>query len=149
MRAFRKMPIAAIVTIAITGLLLTLTITGVLGAPKRTAVNGINVGVYTDSNCRVNCTAIDWGNISPGDVVTKTVYVKNTGESRVSLSVTASNWSPSEAEPLFELSWSLGRRSLGAGKVVPATMTLSAASNLGSLSSFNFTINIVGTQKKK
>ena len=143
------MPIAAIVTVAIVGLFLTLTITGVLGAPKRTVVNSINVAVYSDSSCRVNCTSIDWGDISPDGVVTKKIYVKNTGTGRVSLTMTASNWSPSEAESLLELSWNLGRRSLAAGKVVPAVLTLSAASNLGSLTNFNFTISIVGTQRKK
>lgn len=147
--ARRKMPIAAIVTVATVGLFLTLTVTGVLGAPKRATVNSINVGVYSDSSCRVNCTSINWGNISPGAVVTKTVYVKNTGNNRVSLSMTESNWSPSGAESLLELSWNLGGRSLAAGKVVPAVLTLSAASNLGSLTSFNFTISIVGMQKKK
>ena len=147
--AFRKMPIAAIVTVAILGLFLTLTITGVLGAPKRAVVNSINVVVYSDSSCKVNCTSLDWGNISPDGVVTKTIYVKNTGDSRVSLSLTASNWSPSRAESLLELSWNLGKRSIAAGKVVPAELTLSAASNLGSLASFNFTISIVGTQRKK
>ena len=149
MRAFRKMPAAAIITVAIAGLFLTLTITGVLGAPKRATVSAVNVGVYSDSKCEVNCSAIDWGNISPGEVITKTVYVKNTGDSRVSLSLAASIWNPIEAESLFELSWNLGRRSLGAGKAVPATLTLSAAPDLGSLSSFKFTISIVGTQKTK
>ena len=147
--AFRKMPIAAIVTVTIVGLFLTLTITGVLGAPKRAVVNSINVGVYSDSSCRVNCTSIDWGNISPNGVVTKKIYVKNIGDSKVSLSMTTSNWSPIEAESLLELSWNLGRRSLAAGKVVPAVLTLSAASNLGSLTSFNFTISIVGVQREK
>jgi len=143
------MPISAIVTVAIVGLFLTLTITGVLGAPKRAVVNSINVGVYSDSSCRVNCTSLDWGNISPGGVVTQTIYVKNTGDGRVSLSMSASNWSPSGAESLLELSWSLGRRSLAAGKVVPAVLTLSAASDLRSLTSFNCTISIAGTQIKK
>lgn len=146
MRAFRKMPAAAI-TVAIVGLFLTITITGVLGAPKRATVSAINVSVYSDPKCKVNCSGIDWGNISPGEVITKTVYVKNTGDSRVSLSMTASSWTPIEAESLFKLSWNLGKRSLGAGKAVPATLTLSAAQNLGSLSTFKFTIIIVGTQK--
>ena len=140
---------AVISAVAVVGLFLTLSMVGVLGAPKQARVTGINVGVFSDSKCRVNCTAIDWGNISPGDVVTKTVYVKNTGEGRVSLSLSASNWSPSEAESVLKLTWNLGKRSLGVGKVVPAILTLTVASELGSLASFKFTISITGTQKLK
>lgn len=147
MRVTTKKQVAATLTVAIAGLLLTMIITGVLGAPKRATISGINVGVYSDPNCKVNCTGLDWGNISPGDVVTKTVYVKNTGDSRVSLDLTSSNWNPGEAESLFQLSWNLGKRALGTGKTAQATLTLSAAPDLGSLSSFKFTINIVGSQK--
>ncbi len=147
--AIKKRKTAAISAVALVGLFLTLTVAGVLGAPKRARVAGINVGVFSDSKCRVICTGIDWGNISPGDVVSKTVYLKNTGESRVSLSFSTSNWSPIEAESMLKLTWNLGKRSLDVGKVVPAILTLSVASDLGSLASFKFAISIIGTQKSK
>jgi hypothetical protein len=39
----------------------------------------VNVGVYSDAACTLNLTSIDWGNVYPRGSVSRTIYVKNTG----------------------------------------------------------------------
>ncbi len=136
--------------VAIIGLLLALSTVAVLGAPRgRGTVSTVNVGVYLDSSCTVKCTGIDWGNIDPGSAVTKTVYVKNSGSTTLVLQLSTSDWNPTAAAALITLSWSLSNNyRLSAGKVVPVTLTLKAASDTGGLNDFNFVIAIIGTQKK-
>jgi len=147
--ALRKMTTMAIITVAIVGLLLTLTTIGVLGTPRGTGrVSAINVGAYLDSGCTINCTSINWGNINPGSATTKTIYIKNSGDTRVTLSISTNNWNPKWARSLVTLSWNLSNYLLSAGEAVPATLTLAAASNTGSLTNFNFAIIITGTQQK-
>jgi len=147
--ALRKMTTMAIITVAIVGLLLTLTTIGVLGTPRGTGrVSAINVGAYLDSGCTINCTSINWGNINPGSATTKTIYIKNSGDTRVTLSISTNNWNPKWARSLVTLSWNLSSYLLSAGEAVPATLTLAAASNTDSLTNFNFAIIITGTQQK-
>jgi hypothetical protein len=146
--ANRKMLMLAIIIVTIVCLLLTLATIGVLGAPRGTGkLSAINVALYSDSGCTVNCTFINWGNIYPGSVTHKTFYIKNTGNIAVTLSISTKNWSPRLANSLVTLSWNLNNYLLSAGKVVQATLTLTAASNTSSLTNFNFNVVIIGTQK--
>lgn len=147
--ALRKVATLTIITVAIVVLLLTLATMGVLGIPRGSgSVSAVNVGVYSDLGCITGCTSINWGNIKPGSAVTKTIYVKNSGNTMVTLKMSTSSWNPRAAKSLVTLSWNLDNRLLSVGEVVPATLTLAAASNIGSLTNFNFVIIITGTQQK-
>ncbi len=144
--ALRKMIMIAITTTIIVGSLLTLTTIGALGAPKGTGrVSAINVGAYLDSDCTIKCTAIDWGNMKSGSTTTKTIYIKNSGGTNTTLSISTSSWNPKWAKSSLTLSWNLNNYRLSAGQAVPATFTLAAALNTGSLTNFTFTITITGT----
>ena len=65
--------------------------------PSSGLVVAINVGVYSDSACTLNLTSIDWGNVYPGGSVPRTIYVKNTGNAPITLSVTTTAWNPAVA----------------------------------------------------
>lgn len=148
--ALRKtMAVAIIVVTIFFGLFLALSTAGVLGKPRGTGqVSAVNVGVYLDSACTVNCATINWGNINSGSAITKTIYLKNSGETALVLKIASSNWNPNVARSLITLSWNLDNYVLPAGETVPAILTLSAASNTGNLASFTFAIIITGTQQK-
>ena len=64
--------------------------------PSSGMVVAVNVGVYSDSACTLNLTSIDWGNVYPGGSVPRTIYVKNTGNAPITLSMTTALWKISE-----------------------------------------------------
>ena len=129
---------------------LVISTTGLLFSDQRVPLSGtiqtINVGVYIDNNCTQNCTAIEVGVLSPGEVTTQTVFVKNTGTNAVSLSLSVDSWDPVEASSWLVLSWNRGDYVLGVGEVVQATLTLSMDSGIMGVSNFGFDVRFVGTQ---
>jgi len=147
--AHQKTATIAVITITVIGLFLALSTIGALGAPRGSGrVRAVNVGVYLDSDCTISCTSINWGNINLGNAVTKTIYIKNLGSTTLSLQLSTINWKPRKAMSLITLSWNLDNYQLSAGKTVPATLTLTAAPNMGSLRDFSFVVVITGIQQR-
>ena len=146
----QKFSTLAVATIAIVGILLTMTTLAALSASQNIPLNGtitaVNVGVYSDSACTVPCTALNVGTVNPGGTATQTVYIKNTGTVPETLSMTATNWTPTNATSYLTLSWDRQNYVLNAGLSVQATLTLTVASNTGSLTTFSCTVTITGTQ---
>ena len=146
----RKISTGAIIAIAATGLFLTLLTTGLLMSSQTLQSSGtvtaVNVGVYSDSSYTQNCTSIDWGTIAPGNSSTRTIYIKNIGTIPITLSMTTGSWVPSNANTYISLGWNRGGTVLSAGQSTSATLTLSASSSAGNITSFSFNIIITGTE---
>jgi hypothetical protein len=147
---FRKIPIPAVTALVLTALALTVTTAAVLSANKTVPLNGtlttINLAVYTDSGCTQNVTALNVGTLSPGDTATQTVYIKNTGTVPETLTMTTNNWTPTNAPTYLTLSRNRQNTILTAGQIIQATLTLTAASNTGSLTTFSCDITLTGCQ---
>jgi hypothetical protein len=110
-------------------------------------ITTVNIGVYTDSGCTQNCSAIDWTTITAGTSINKTVYIKNAGTTPVTLSMGVSNWNPAGASSVLTLTWDKGSNTtLNAGASTSAVLTLTAASSTNGITTFSFTITITGTQ---
>ena len=141
-----RLSTGAIIALATTGIFLTLVTAGIIATqtiPSDGTVTTVNVGVYTDSECTENCTAISWGSLYPSNSTSKTVYVKNTGTVPITLSMTTNSWIPTNAEDYLTLEWDQEGTVLGVGDSVTATLTLTAAADTGDLQ--DFTVNIVIT----
>jgi hypothetical protein len=107
-------------------------------------VSSINVEIYTDAAATTKLTNLQWGSLSPGGTVTKTIYIKNSGNTAETLNMTAAQWTPTLASSVLSLTWNKEGNSLAAGAVVPATLTLQVASDPGSVTSFSLNIVISG-----
>ena len=107
-------------------------------------VSSINVEIYTDAAATTKLTNLQWGSLTPGGTVTKTIYIKNAGNTAETLSMTANQWTPTAASTVLSLTWNKEGSSLAAGAVVPATLTLQVASNPGSVTSFSMSIIVSG-----
>ena len=106
----------------------------------------VNVGVYSDIACTQELNAFGWGEISPGTSVTHTIYVKNTGNSQVTLSMNAAEWSPAEANGPMTLAWDKEGTTLLPEEVTTAMLTLSVAQNIVSdITEFSVGIVVTGT----
>lgn len=108
-------------------------------------VSSINVEIYSDAEATTALTGLQWGTLSPGGTVNRTIYVKNTGNTAETLNMTATEWTPAEASSVLTLTWDKEGTSLAPGAVVAATISLHVASNPGSVTSFSMNIVISGT----
>jgi hypothetical protein len=145
-----KVSTGALIALLATGILLTLLTSGALlstqQVPSSGTVSAVNVGVYTDSACSNNCTSITWGTLAPGASTTYTVYIKNTGNVPVTLTMTTSDWNPTAANGPITLTWNRQNYNLNAGASVSATLTLTISSSISSsITNFSFNITITGT----
>jgi hypothetical protein len=113
--------------------------------PTSGSVFAVNVGVYSDSACTVNLTSISWGAVSPGESVDRTVYVKNTGNAPITLSMATSGWSPSVANGPISISWNREGTALNPGQSTAATITLSTSAGISGITDFNVNIIVTGS----
>ena len=147
---FKKLSKAAIIALAITAILLTVTTAALLSTNQTVPLSGtitaVNLGLYSDSACTQTCTALNVGTLNPGDSATQTVYIKNTGTVSETLTMTANNWSPSSASSSLTLTWNQQNTVLTANQSIQATLTLTAASSTGSLTTFSCSVTVTGTQ---
>lgn len=111
----------------------------------RGAMKAIGVEVYWDSGCTDSVTAINWSILEPDISLTKTVYVKNTGNAPLTLSMICSDWVPPEAETHIVLSWNKGDVVVEPGAVVLAVLTLAVSAAIYGITDFSSTITIEGT----
>jgi hypothetical protein len=157
---FSRKSSIAVIALVVTALALTLTTAALLSSNQTVPLNGtigsgttdngsidtINVGVYSDSACTQTVTALNVGTLNPGGTATQTVYVKNTGTIAETLTMTANNWTPTNAPTYLTLSWNRENTVLNAGASIQATLTLTAASNTGILTTFSCDVTLTGTQ---
>ena len=107
-------------------------------------VKAIGVGVYWDMACSQMVSAIDWGIIEPNTTKAVTVYVRNEGNSPITLSLDTANWNPANASSYISLSWNYLGQTISAGTVVPVTLTLAISPETQGINSFSFDIIISG-----
>lgn len=148
--ATSKFFVGAIISIAITGLALTVLTSALLSSTQNVQYNGtvsaVNVGVYSNSDCTITCSQINAETIAPGSSYTNTLYIKNTGNVPVSLSMTPSGWNPTTANGPITITWNRDNYQLAAGASVSARLTLSVSSSIStSITQFSFNIAITGT----
>ena len=145
-----KISTGAIIAIAATGLFLTLLTTGLLissqTVPSTGTVTAVNVGVYSDSGCTLNLTSISWGTLSPGNVITRTIYVKNSGTVPMTLSMRTESWVPTNANSSITLTWNRANYRLNAGQSIDAILTLNVSSTTSGITNFSFNTVITGTE---
>ena len=109
-------------------------------------ITTVNVEVYQDSGCTQVLSTVNWGNLSPGSSSNKTIYVKNTGNEPVSLSMTINTWSPSNAANYITFAWNREGNALNAGNSVAALLSLSVSTSITAITNFSFNATITGTQ---
>jgi len=108
-------------------------------------VQTIGVAAYKESNCVTLMSDVNWGNVVPGGSITKTVYIRNEGNSALTLSLNAENWNPTSATNYLTLSWNYGGQTIQPNQVVQITLTLSVSQSINGIETFYFDIIIVGT----
>ena len=109
------------------------------------SMKGVGVGIYWDQGCTNRTLSLNWGPIEPGSNNTVMIYVRNEGDSTVSLWMTTSNWTPSAAIGNMTLIWTYSGRTLSAGEVIPIDLTLDVSPTISGVTDFSFGIVITAT----
>ena len=108
-------------------------------------IKTIGVGIYSDQACLNAIASIDWGTISPGSNVNKTVYIRNEGNSAATLTLAVSNWNPSNSPTYMTLRWDYAGQSVSKGQVIQVKFTLGVSSSISGITSFGFDMTITAS----
>ena len=104
-----------------------------------------DIGIYSDSGCTTPLTSLQWGTLQPGGSQTYDCWIKNEGNTPLTLSLQTSNWSPANAENYIGLSWDYNGAPISVGATVHVTLTLSVNAGITGITSFSFDVTIVGS----
>jgi hypothetical protein len=115
------------------------------GGTNNPITSTINLDIYTDAAATTKLSSLQWGTLNPGGTVTKTIYIKNSGNTSERLNMTATEWAPVAASQVLTLTWNKEGSTLAAGAVVSATLTLRVAADPGDVSNFSMNIVINGS----
>jgi hypothetical protein len=117
---------------------------GYLNSSQLTNTSGItanvDIGIYSDSDCKNNLTSIDWGIVYPGEIVYFTAYVRNLGNVDITILMDTLNWMPISAENYLNFSWNYANQTLIKNEVTPVTFTLDISQQIENIESFSFDI---------
>lgn len=82
----------------VVGCLVALYVQGLLTVQRRIPGKGqvvtANLQIYWNAECTQIACEIDWGQLRPGDIATKSIFAKNTGDVKINRSFSMANWSP-------------------------------------------------------
>jgi len=109
------------------------------------SVKTIGVGAYWDSACTNKVSAIDWGMLEPGSTRDVIIYLKNEGNAPITLSLSATNWSPSNASNYISIGWSYSGEQISPGNVIQVTLSLLVSSGISGITNFTFDIAMTET----
>lgn len=87
---------------------------------------------------------VNWGEIEPGENISKSFYVLNNRTSTITLNLTTSDWIPPEAQDYITLEWDAESTSLGPSLSIYVTLTLRVDPNIEGITTFSFQIVITG-----
>jgi hypothetical protein len=147
---FKKFTKTGIIALTIAAIALTATTAALLTTnqtvPLNGTINAVNLAVYSDSGCTQTLSTLNIGTLNPGGTATQTIYIKNTGNIAETLTMNTSNWNPTNANTSLTLTWNRNNYVLPTGQSIQATLTLTAAANTGSLTTFSCDVTLTGTQ---
>lgn len=107
-------------------------------------IETVGVAVYQDSACTQPLSSLNWGTLRPGTSTNRTIYVKNTGNTAVSLNMTVTAWNPPSASSYITLTWDKQGSQLTAGNKAQALLVLSVSAAVIGFTDFNCTTLVSG-----
>ena len=113
--------------------------------PGSGSIRGAGVGVYWDSVCNSPVSSIDFGLLEAGSQKDFTFYLRNEGNTDISLNMTSKNWDPIDAADYMSLTWNREGQQMRPDQVTSCLMTLSVSPNIQDITSYALTITITAT----
>jgi hypothetical protein len=108
-------------------------------------VKSVGVEVYADSELTVRLTEINWGSVEPDESKTFTAYIRNAGNTPLTLSLNTENWVPANASSVIHVSWDYSSGTVEAWQAVMVTFELRVDPAVTGIDTFSFTMMITGS----
>ncbi len=145
----RKTILAAICILTLIALIASIADFGsIKSVVKADSVIGIGVGVYWDKDCSNATNSLSWGSIDPNSNNNLTVYMRNEGNSAVTLKLSASNWIPSNTSSYISLNWNYTGQVLKTNEVVPIKLTLTVSPAIYDIIDFSLQTTITSVSEQ-
>jgi hypothetical protein len=103
------------------------------------------IGIYQNYQGTTPLTSLNWGTLEPGDSQSITTYIKNEGNTPITLSLQTSNWAPSSAQNYLSVSWTYNDQTINPGQTQQITLNLSVDPTITGITDFSFDITILAT----
>lgn len=117
-----------------------------LGSPKLSPPEPkVELDIFTDFQCSIKMTTINWGVLEAGETSHIPIFVKNIGETKITLGLFTENWSSQQASENMHLSWDYDGIIIQPNQIVNGSLTLQIDQNCPELSQYGFDIIIVGS----
>ena len=113
--------------------------------PGTGVLQTVGVEVYGDKQCTNATSSINVGLVTPGSSKSFTLYLKNVGNSILTLNMTSKNWSPSTASNYMTFTWNREGQEINPNQVISFVITLSVSSSVQGINSFSFELVVTGT----
>jgi hypothetical protein len=109
------------------------------------AIKTVGVAVYWDPAFTVRLTNISWGILEPGETKNVSCYIANKSNVPVILTLTTSNWAPTNASNFITLTWNYDGQPIPVGVATPITFSLHVDAATTGITAFSFDITITGS----
>jgi hypothetical protein len=90
-------------------------------------------------------SAINWGSLRAGTTQSITIYVRNEGNTAITLFKSVTNWNPAEAADYISIDWDYSNQPLRPGNTLKLKLTLTISSRASALNSFSYQFTITAT----
>lgn len=108
----------------------------------RGTIKTVGVNAYWDAGCMDAVTAIDWGILEPGSQTNTMFYVKNHGNTPVTLSLGVEAWNPIEAQTSMRLDWDYDGSPMNPDTALLVQITLTVSADITDITAFSFLVVI-------
>ena len=109
------------------------------------SIKGVELGVYWDLPCTNATSSLDFGLLEPGSSKNFTLYLRNEGNSALTLNMTSENWNPANATDYMTLTWNREGQQISPDEVIDFVITLSVSEYTTGIDTFSLDITISGT----
>ncbi|MEJ2242471.1 MAG: hypothetical protein P8Y18_10070 [Candidatus Bathyarchaeota archaeon] len=103
------------------------------------------IGVYSNQYGTSPLTSLNWGTLEPGQDQSITTYIKNEGNTPITLTLQTSSWTPSSATDYLTVTWDYSGQPINVGQIAEITLTLDVDSDITGITEFSFDITILAT----
>ena len=120
-------------------------LSGAVRVPSRAQVKSVGVDAFTDAECTMQLTMIDWGFLEPGQTKNCSAYLRSTSNVAITVWMTTEDWNPLNATSFIGCIWDAEGRQISADEVIAVNFALTVNQSTTGLKSFSFTIVITGS----
>lgn len=103
-------------------------------------VKAIGVGIYWDIGCSNRVTSVDWGMAEPGITKNVTFYIRNEGNTPITLSINTTNWNPPNASNFITLQWDYDDQPIQPNQTLQIQLMLAISPDIEGITSYGFDI---------